>query len=158
MPFRACCAVFGENISMFGRIWYGVHDVNRELVLQFAAKRRQDKDRRKKPYLPIVLLLASVAALAVGIVELFELRFEGGDVYPSTPRCRADPLGTMAIYESLPGLPGFSVRRDFRRRTVCPTEKRRLIHVAGPIEAWRQLSPALLRAQIEQSSSAEADW
>jgi len=38
-------AVFGENISMFERIWYGVHDVNRELVLQFGGERRQDKDR-----------------------------------------------------------------------------------------------------------------
>ena len=29
--------VFRENLSMFERIWYGVHEVNRELVQHFAA-------------------------------------------------------------------------------------------------------------------------
>jgi hypothetical protein len=30
-------AMFGENLSIFERIWYGMHDVNRELVTQFIA-------------------------------------------------------------------------------------------------------------------------
>jgi hypothetical protein len=30
-------ALFGENLFIFERIWYGLHDVNRELVQQFAA-------------------------------------------------------------------------------------------------------------------------
>jgi len=30
-------ALFGENLSIFERIWYGMHDVNRELVTEFAA-------------------------------------------------------------------------------------------------------------------------
>ena len=29
--------VFGENVSVFDRIWYGLHEVNHELVNQFAA-------------------------------------------------------------------------------------------------------------------------
>jgi len=30
-------AVFGENVSVFDRIWYGMHEVTRDLVQQFAA-------------------------------------------------------------------------------------------------------------------------
>jgi len=30
-------AVFATNVSMFERIWYGVHEVDRELVHEFAA-------------------------------------------------------------------------------------------------------------------------
>jgi hypothetical protein len=30
-------ALFGENLFIFERIWYGMHDVNRELVQQFAS-------------------------------------------------------------------------------------------------------------------------
>jgi hypothetical protein len=33
---RSLLQVFGENVSMFERIWYGMHEVDRELVLLFA--------------------------------------------------------------------------------------------------------------------------
>ena len=101
-------------------------------------------------YLPIILLLAFVAALAIGILELFQLRFQGGDVYPEYSSLRSDPLGTMAFYESLAALPGFSVTRDFSTTNHLPDGKETTyFHLAGRIEAWRQLSPALL-GQIEQ--------
>ena len=32
---RRC--LFGENVTTFERIWYGMHQVDRELVLRFAA-------------------------------------------------------------------------------------------------------------------------
>lgn len=35
--FGALLAVFGENVSVFDRIWYGMHDVTAELVQHFAA-------------------------------------------------------------------------------------------------------------------------
>lgn len=35
--FPTLLTVFGDNVSVFERIWYGMHDVNRELVSQFAA-------------------------------------------------------------------------------------------------------------------------
>jgi Domain of unknown function (DUF4129) len=34
--FPELLAVFGDNISVFERIWYGMHEVNRELVNQFS--------------------------------------------------------------------------------------------------------------------------
>ncbi len=35
--FPNLLSVFGENISVFDRIWYGMHEVTRDLVQQFAA-------------------------------------------------------------------------------------------------------------------------
>jgi hypothetical protein len=51
---------------------------------------------------PVLLLLAVVGAgFVFGIVQLFNLRFEAGDVYPKYSSLRADPLGTKALFESL---------------------------------------------------------
>src|SRR6266436_2519249 len=75
-----------------------------------------------KHYSSIVILLASVAALAFGIIELFELRFEVGDVYPAYSSLRSDPLGTMAFCESLKMMPGLSVRRDFTAGNRLPED------------------------------------
>jgi len=36
--FAGLLAVFGENVSVFDRIWYGMHEVTSDLVHQFAAK------------------------------------------------------------------------------------------------------------------------
>jgi hypothetical protein len=35
--FTGLLAVFGENVSVFDRIWYGMHEVTHDLVQQFAA-------------------------------------------------------------------------------------------------------------------------
>jgi hypothetical protein len=107
-----------------------------------------------KRYLPVALLIASLAALAFGIVELFELRFEAGDVYPVYSSLRADPLGTMALYESLQGLPEFSVQRDFSTDNRLPfATGTTYFHIAGNHNQWQQPSGAMLR-EIEQFASS----
>jgi hypothetical protein len=94
-----------------------------------------------KKYLPIAVLLGCAAIFAFGVTRLVQLRFEHGDVYPPYSSLRADPLGTMAFYESLGKVPEVSVQRDFsetsarcRRfpcsvilaiRTVCPKSRKR---------------------------------
>ena len=65
-----------------------------------------------KKHLPIFLILTCAAGFAFGIVQLFKLRFEVGDIYPAYSSLRSDPLGVMAFYESLGNLKGISVRRD----------------------------------------------
>jgi hypothetical protein len=60
-----------------------------------------------------VALLIAVAFLT-GVVELFLLRFEGGDVYPAYSSFRADPFGTKALYESLQTIPGATVMRNLK--------------------------------------------
>ena len=49
-----------------------------------------------------------------GLVELFELRFAQGDVYPPYSTLRNDPLGAAAFYEALEGQPGLRVERNLR--------------------------------------------
>ncbi len=48
-----------------------------------------------------------------GVVHLFILRFESGDVYPAYSSLRSDPLGTRALYASLENIDSLSVHRNF---------------------------------------------
>jgi hypothetical protein len=94
-----------------------------------------------KKYLPIIGLLFAVVVLMSGIVQLFELRFEEGDVYPPYSSLRADPLGTMAFYESLQKLPEVEVRRDFSTSNRMPGEPGTVyLHLATTSYQWRWLS------------------
>ena len=85
-----------------------------------------------KRYFPFFILLACAAGFACGMVYLFDLRFESGDVYPPYSSLRADPLGTMAFYESLERIPGLAVRRDFSASDKLPEETQTVyLHLAG---------------------------
>src|SRR5215216_4997459 len=52
----------------------------------------------------LIVSLVAMAGFILGIVQLFNLRFEAGDVYPKYSSFRADPLGSKALYESLESL------------------------------------------------------
>ena len=59
--------------------------------------------------------LAAVVAIFVwGLLQLYGLRLESGDIYPPYSSLRADPLGSKALYESIAELPNYSVRRNVR--------------------------------------------
>ena len=93
-----------------------------------------------KNYFSIAILLAAAAAFAFGIVQLFELRFEAGDIYPAYSSLRTDPLGAMAFYESLEKIPGLSVSRDFSATDRLPEEPRTVyLHLAG---YWHEFNSA----------------
>ena len=62
----------------------------------------------------IIVLLIFLSAFMFGVVRLFALRFEGGDVYPAYSSLRADPLGVKVFYEGLKNLPGLFVRRNYQ--------------------------------------------
>ena len=105
-------------------------------------------------YLPFFILLGCAAAFAFGIVYLFDLRFEAGDVYPPYSSLRADPLGAMALYESLEKIPGLSVSRDFSASDTLPEEPQTVyFHLAGnpsefdylPRESYRAIQDFLTR-------------
>src|SRR5215469_15613534 len=95
-----------------------------------------------KRYFPTIILLGCAAVFALGCVYLFELRFEAGDVYPPYSSLRADPLGAMALYESLERMPGVSVRRDFSDSNKLPEERQTVyLHLAGDPYEWEFLPP-----------------
>jgi hypothetical protein len=93
-----------------------------------------------KRALPILILLLCAGVFAVGILELFKLRFDAGDVYPPYSTLRADPLGASAFYESLARIPGISASRDFRMTDEMP-EGRGIayLHLAGERTEWDEL-------------------
>jgi hypothetical protein len=103
----------------------------------------------KKP-LAMVLLLSAASLLVWSLIQLFELRFEAGDVYPEYSTLRADPLGSMALYESLEKLPGFRVQRDYSTLNQLPAGiDTTYFHVATRASSW-QLVPEATFAEIER--------
>jgi hypothetical protein len=97
-----------------------------------------------KKYFPILVLLGCMAVFAFGIVYLFQIRFERGDVFPPYSSLRADPLGSMALYESLGKIPGLSVSRDFSDQNRLPEERQTVyLHLAGDRYEWQWLPPDL---------------
>ncbi|MHA3773055.1 DUF4350 domain-containing protein [Verrucomicrobiota bacterium sgz303538] len=68
----------------------------------------------KRQLLTATVAVLLVFALGYGLLRLFALRVERGDVYPAYSTLRADPLGARAFYEALERLPGFEVSRNFR--------------------------------------------
>ena len=97
-----------------------------------------------KKFLPLFILLGCAAGLGFGLVKLFQLRFEHGDVYPPYSSLRADPLGTMAFYESLQKIPGISARRDFSIADQLPeAPATTYLHLAANRYEWAGISPDL---------------
>ena len=93
-----------------------------------------------KRHVPILILIGCLALLGFGLVELFALRFANGDVYPAYSSLRADPLGTMAFYESLEKVPGLSVARDFSDNDRLPEEPHTVyLQFAGSRYDWDSL-------------------
>src|SRR5215472_3376416 len=93
-----------------------------------------------KRHFPTIVLFGCAAVFVIGCVYLFELRFEAGDIYPPYSTLRADPLGAMALYESLEKMPGVSVRRDFSDSNKLPEERQTVyLHLAGDPYEWEFL-------------------
>jgi Domain of unknown function (DUF4350) len=91
-----------------------------------------------KKYVSIAFLIVSAAVLVLGILELFNLRFQVGDVYPEYSSMRSDPLGTMAFYESLEKLPGLNTRRDLSTTSRLPDGAgTTYFHIAAPVGELR---------------------
>ena len=67
------------------------------------------RNRRPAVFLFALMLVGFVA----GLVKLFDLRTEYGDVFPPYSTFRADALGTKALYESLDRMKQFRVWRNF---------------------------------------------
>ncbi|MFH1490239.1 MAG: DUF4350 domain-containing protein [Pseudomonadota bacterium] len=61
--------------------------------------------------LAFIILLA---VFIIGVIRLFVLRFETGDVHPEYSSLRADPLGTKIIYESMKMTLPLTVDRHYR--------------------------------------------
>src|SRR5205807_893247 len=90
--------------------------------------------------LPLFGFIGLAAAFVFGLFQIFQVRFEAGDVYPEYSSLRSDPLGTMAFCESLQAMPGLTVRRDFTASNQLPFGKDTVyLHLAARTLDWSWL-------------------
>lgn len=103
-----------------------------------------------KSRLPAILLLGLLSFLVVVFLLLLRLRYEAGDVYPPYSSLRADPLGTMAYYESLERIPGRALHRDFSENNRLPEGADVVyLHLAGDRQEC-EWATGELRREIER--------
>ncbi|MCP4625116.1 MAG: hypothetical protein GY850_16550 [bacterium] len=59
-------------------------------------------------------LILLLVALLIGLIHLFMLRFQAGDIYPAYSSLRSDPLGTRIFYDSLGKFDDIDLQRNYR--------------------------------------------
>lgn len=95
----------------------------------------------------VLVLAVLFGAFGIGLAWLLRLRLEGGDIYPPYSSLRADPLGTMALYEAVDRLPGFEARRDHSStRPLPPGGDTTYLHLGAARREWLPLPLDLSRA------------
>jgi hypothetical protein len=80
-----------------------------------------------------ILLLAGFIVLifALGIADLFVLRFESGDVYPPYSSMRSDPLGTKVLYNSLADIDAVTAARNYLPLSRLGASRSTLLFLQG---------------------------
>jgi len=68
---------------------------------------------RKAKALRAIIFVVIVSGFLFGVLKLFFLRFEAGDVFPAYSSLRSDPLGSRALYSSLENLNDAMVSRNY---------------------------------------------
>ena len=72
-----------------------------------------------------------VLGFLLGVVKLFLLRFEAGDVYPAYSSLRSDPLGSRAFYKSLQNINASVVSRNYQTLHNLKFEEHTAFFYAG---------------------------
>ena len=67
----------------------------------------------RTPKAAAVIIPVLVLILAAGIMHMFSLRFETGDVFPPYSSLRSDPLGARGLHDSLQNLESVEVSRNY---------------------------------------------
>ena len=88
-----------------------------------------------------VLLPVVAAGFAFGVLKLWLLRFEAGDVYPPYSSLRSDPLGTKAFCEALGELSGVTVRRNYLPFRKLPRGRGVTLLMLGAGTRWGAGAP-----------------
>ncbi len=82
-------------------------------------------------HLSIVVAVVAVLAFGWALNRLFELRFSGGDIYPTSSSRRADPLGSKALFQSLAAQPGIDARQNLDRLSLLKGSPESALFVLG---------------------------
>ena len=79
----------------------------------------------------VVFFTFIMLGFMLGVVKLFLLRFEAGDVYPAYSSLRSDPLGGRAFYSSLENINAALVSRNYLTLQNLKFKKRTAFVYAG---------------------------
>jgi hypothetical protein len=75
-----------------------------------------------------------ILGFVLGVIQLFLLRFEAGDVYPAYSTLRSDPLGSRAFFRGLENLRSTSVQRNYRQLDNLEfKESTTFFHIGTPV-------------------------
>jgi hypothetical protein len=88
--------------------------------------------------------------LLAGVIHLFILRFEAGDIYPAYSSLRSDPLGSRAFYESLGNFKDIAVQRNFQLLSLLKFEPHTTFLYLGARAAENDLMPESLSEVFER--------
>ena len=91
---------------------------------------------RKSHVILRLTALAIVVAFGFGMVKLWMLRYDTGDIYEPYSSLRTDPLGARAFYESLGRLPGVSARRNYRPLKYLTRKDGDTLFYLGLDDSW----------------------
>jgi len=70
-----------------------------------------------------VIFVMIILGFVLGVIQLFLLRFEAGDVYPAYSTLRSDPLGSRAFYRGLENLRNTALQRNYRQLDTLEFEE-----------------------------------
>jgi len=96
-------------------------------------------------------LLAGILLGAVfvgGVIQLFQLRFSLGDIYPAYSSLRADPLGARVLYKSFTAMPDLKTSRNLDPSHKLKADPNAVLLVLG-LEPPGQLDSFLPEMQRE---------
>ncbi len=82
----------------------------------------------------VMIFVIIVVGFMLGVIQLFLLRFEAGDVYPPYSTLRSDPVGSRAFYRGLENLRQTSVQRNYQHlANVEYTEPSTLFYIGTAV-------------------------
>jgi hypothetical protein len=82
----------------------------------------------------IIVFFVIISGFMFGVIKLFLLRFEAGDVYPAYSSLRSDPLGSRAFYSSLENINNAAVSRNYHpAHTLEFMENTAFIYIGTPV-------------------------
>jgi hypothetical protein len=96
---------------------------------------------QKNSFRRTLTLILLLTCLLAGVVHLFILCFQKGDIYPAYSSLRSDPLGTRAFYESLENLNEIAVRRNYHLPSSLKFEPQTTFLYLGANAADNELMP-----------------
>ena len=92
----------------------------------------------------IMIFFVIVSGFMLGVLKLFSLRFEAGDVYPAYSSLRSDPLGSRAFYSSLENINDAGVSRNY--------------HQLQTLEFKQNTAFFIIGSSVFDSDSVSAEW